>query len=256
MKLLIKGYQKIRWVVMLFIILAFVFITYNTIIHQESLAMKIFVFVVAVIVIGVTLFYEYLKKKYTDLQKSLVTAHSIKETQALRDELVKLDKVNGMKDSIALFDVLFSLDKNQPEETLRLLDQNDKFFRSNLDMILVRRFSTFKAYTLINNRTQTKKAVQELYKLKETNLNQSKKMSLLYNWDQIEAMNLGYAQNDPRKALKVYQSMDTSKMNPRELLHLNVEIREMAHRIKDEGLITETNEVINSISIDSPFRGN
>ena len=81
-------------------------------------------------------------------------------------------------------------------------------------------------------------------------------MSLLYNWDQIEAMNLGYAQNDPRKALKVYQSMDTSKMNPRELLHLNVEIREMAHRIKDEGLITETNEVINSISIDSPFRGN
>ena len=122
MKLLIKGYQKIRWVVMLFIILAFVFITYNTIIHQESLAMKIFIFIVAVIVIGVTLFYEYLKKKYTDLQKSLVTAHSIKETQALRDELVKLDKVNGMKDSIALFDVLFSLDKNQPEETLRLLE--------------------------------------------------------------------------------------------------------------------------------------
>lgn len=255
MNYLIKGFEKARPFVMSLVIVAFIFIAMNAIKDAQSPLMKWVIGIIATIVVFVTIYYEYLKVRYTYLQKSLVTANSISETQQLRDNFVKLDKFKGMKDSITLFDVLFSLDNNQPEMTLQILEDNEKFFKSNLDMILVKRFSTFKAMTLLNNKTKSKKAYQELLKLKETNLNKSKKMNLLYNWDQINAMNLGYNSNDANKAIKIFKQLDTSKMNPRELLHLNVEIREMARRIKDNALYQQADNVIKSISVDSPFRG-
>lgn len=256
MKTLIRLYQKCRPFIMGIVFALFGYIAIRAINQSESLGMKIFIGVTALIVFIISAFYEYLKIKFTDLQKSLVTAKNIAQTEEKRDNLNKLDFKRGMKDSITLFDVLFTLDKNQPQQTLNVLKENEPLFKVNLDNLLIKRYSTFKAYTLLNNRTQAKAAYHELSKLKETNLNKAKRMSLLYNWQQIEALNTYFNQQDYKKAIKMYNDIDTSNMNPRELLHLNVEKREVAKHLRNQQIIDETNSVINSISDDSPFKEN
>ena len=79
-------------------------------------------------------------------------------------------------------------------------------------------------------------------------------MSLLYNWEQIEALNTFYNQKDASKALKAYQNVATNNMNPRELLHYYVELREVAKSTHRQDLISLSNREINQISSDSPFR--
>lgn len=246
--------QKLRPIIMTLVFIAFIFISINSIMQQESIFMKFVIAIIAIIVLGVSVFYEFLKLKYSQLQKSLVSASNHQETLQLRNQLVSLDKVKGMKDSVTLFDVLFLLDQNKPQEVLNLIDENEKLFKSSLDALLIKRHSIFKAYQLLGNRTQSKKAYQELEKLKETNLNKAKKMNLLYNWQQIEALNTFYNQQDYQKALKQYQSIDTSKYNPRELIHLYSEYKELAKRINNKELVNELNSKIIAINPSSPFK--
>lgn len=254
MKKILRFYSKIRWIVMTLVFLAFIFISISIVNSQETIVMKVLTSLVALVVLSITLFYEYLKHKYEKLQLLLIKSENIAEIEAAKNELVSLDKLNGLKDSITLFNVLYSLDKNKPLETLSLINENEKLFKSNLDALLIKRYSTFKAYQLLDNKTKAKKAYQELIKLKETNFKQTNKMNLLYNWDQIEALHLSYIKQDYQKALKLYNSIDTSKMNPREILHLNVEKRFIAIKTRNIDLLNKTNKIIKDISTDSPFR--
>lgn len=254
MKKALVIYNKLKPYLQIILYLLFIGIAANAILSTSSLIMKGFIAVFSVIVLAITIYYDYLKRQYYELQKALIMSESVIATQTLRDGFIKKDTFKGFKDSILLFDVLFSLDNNQPELTLQLLEENDRFFRSSLDMLLVKKYSAFKAYTLLENRSQSKKAYDELVKLRETNLNKSKKMNLLYNWDQIEALNLGFNLHKYSQALKLYNQVNTSKMNNRELLHLNVEKRWIGKQLNEVNVINEANLAINSISIDSPFK--
>ncbi len=254
MKKIIVFYHKFKPYLQVLLYSVFIGIVINTINSTPSLLVKAFIAIFSVIVLVITIYYDYLKRQYYQLQQALILSKNNGETLKLRDEFIKKDYFKGFKDSIILFDVLFSLDENMPQKTLQLLEENDRFFRSSLDMLLVKRYSTFKAYTLLNNRSQAKKAYDELLKLKDTNLNKSKKMNLLYNWDQIEALNIGFNLHKFRQAIQLYNQLDDSKMNNRELLHLNVEKRMFGQQLNDLAVVNLANGVINSISEDSPFK--
>lgn len=245
--------NKLRPLIMIIVFLIFIAISISTYQQQTSLLMKVIVATIAVVALVVSVFYEYLKYKYTKLQLSLIESTSLEDTKRKRDELERIDMLKGMKGSLILFDVLFSLDNCNPEETLLILNNNEKLFKVNLDYVLIKRFSTFKAYTLLGNRTQSKKAYAELIKLKKTNIKKSNKLHLLYNWDQIEALNLAFNLQDYTKANKLYHSIDSSKMNPREKLHLFYETKYVANKLGIVDAKNEYNKKIREINQNSPF---
>lgn len=241
MNTLKKLYPVLLFVLSIF----FLFIALNAIKESQSLFMKIFIGLTAIIVLFFTWFYEYLKHLYTQAQYSLVSAQNPQDIHQKINHIKKLDKVGGMKDSLVTLETLLALDENNPQKAIDLINNNEKLFKANPDLLLIKKHSLFKAYTLLNNKTQAKKAYQELEALKQTNFKKNK-MNLLYNWDQIEALAQGYLLNKSDKALNKYKKLDTTRYNPRELV-------QMYHEMNQITQSHQYSSLIESINPNSPF---
>lgn len=219
MKRIIKLYYKVKPFLKIILYLLFILIYIGLIGNTHDPFTKVFFTAVLVLVVLFNILYDYLKYLYQQLQIAFTIELDLEKAQNFRDKICKHDLFKGFKDSILLSDLLISLDTNQPQLTLDLIDSNPKFFTSSMDMIYIRNHSIFKAYTLLENRTKSKQAYQELNKLRDVSQRKSnKQLSPLYNWDQIDALYF-YISKNSKKSIEKFKNCNTSTMNPRELTH-------------------------------------
>jgi hypothetical protein len=91
----------------------------------------------------------------------------------------KYDFLKGYTLSFVAFSSLVYIDTEQTDALLTLFAPDNKLTQSGKDMILIKNYSLYKAYVLLNNKTQMKKAYAELIRLKNFRV-KGKSLSPLY----------------------------------------------------------------------------
>lgn len=233
--------------------LCFVVIYLNFFLGTQDIVMRILYTGVMIIVVAFNLLYDCLKYWYQQLQKAFTIDCDLEKATFYRNKILKYDLLKGMRDSLALSDILMSLDANQPEAILELLDIHQKLLHTTLDYLYISHHSQFKAYTLLNNRTQAQKAYQQLVKLKEVSQRQrNRQISPLYNWYQIDGL-YDYIQKDYKKSLAKYKQCNLAQMNPREQLHYHHELAHVYRSLKQNDQVLIQIEAMKEIASTSPL---
>jgi hypothetical protein len=129
----------------------------------------------------------------------------------------KYDYLKGYTLSYVAFSSLVYIDTENPEALLELFAPDNKMTQNGKDMILIKNYSLYKAYVLLNNKTQMKKAYTELIRLKELRV-KGKSLSPLYAWFDIEA-EYALLTNDVKEASSILSKANTSALNIREKAH-------------------------------------
>jgi hypothetical protein len=129
----------------------------------------------------------------------------------------KYDFLKGYTLSFVAFSSLVYIDTENPEALLELFAPDNKLTQSGKDIILIKNYSLYKAYVLLNNRTQMKKAYTELIRLKALRV-KGKSLSPLYAWFDIEA-EYALLTNDVKEASSILSKANTSALNNREKAH-------------------------------------
>jgi hypothetical protein len=140
-------------------------------------------------------------------------------TQALSTmaTLKKYDILRGYPLAHVAFQSLAAEDLGDADQLLALFADEAKLPTSSKDIYLIKAYSTFRAYVLKGNKTQTKKAYTELIKLKELKV-KGKGFSPLYAWFDIEA-EFALIMGDVKEAASILSKADTRALNPREMAH-------------------------------------
>lgn len=129
----------------------------------------------------------------------------------------KYDFLKGYTLSFVAFSSLVYIDTEQTDALLTLFAPDNKLTQSGKDMILIKNYSLYKAYVLLNNKTQMKKAYAELIRLKNFRV-KGKGLSPLYAWFDIEA-EYALLTNDVKEASSILSKANTSALNNREKAH-------------------------------------
>jgi len=129
----------------------------------------------------------------------------------------KYDYLRGYTISFVAFSSLVYIDTEDPEALLELFAADNKLTQNGKDMILIRNYSLYKAYVLLNYKTQMKKAYTELIRLKDLRI-KGKSLSPLYAWFDIEA-EYALLTNDVKEASSILNKANTSALNNREKAH-------------------------------------
>lgn len=119
--------------------------------------------------------------------------------------------------SYVAFCSLVYIDTENADALLDLFSPNNKLTQSGKDMILIKNYSLYKAYVILNNKTQMKKAYADLIKLKALS-GKKKGLSPLYAWFDIEA-EFALMTHDPKEANSILIKADVSALNTRERAH-------------------------------------
>ncbi len=131
--------------------------------------------------------------------------------------LKKWDIFRGYNVPYVAFNSLVYIDTENAQALLDLFAEDNKLTKSGKDMILIKNYSLYKAYVILNNKTQIKKAYADLIKLKDF-MGKGKKLSPLYAWFDIEA-EYALLTNDSKEANSILSKANTTALNPREQAH-------------------------------------
>lgn len=193
----------------------FAIYTLNQLIHEPSSAGKVCYGAILVIILGIACWAEYLRLLYHKMIKALNLYCNPTQTLCIQNELIRKDIFHSYRNTLLIFKTLYYSSVHEPEKNIQLLEENEKFFRSSLDCLLVRNYTYFYSYHQLENRSKVKKFYPELMKLKGTKIKGSK-VSPLYNWELIEAIYLA-SSKEYKKCIHAFENVNTVNMNPREL---------------------------------------
>lgn len=154
----------------------------------------------------------YLKAIYQlttecDPTKAMVTMTQLKKTDILR----------GYPLAHVAFQSLVAEDLGDADQLIALFADEAKLPTSSKDIHLIKAYATYRAYVLKGNKTQTKKAFNELIKFKDMKV-KGKSFSPLYAWFDIEA-EFALITGDAKEAASTLLKADTRALNPREMAH-------------------------------------
>lgn len=201
-------------IVHIVIYIIFLFYSIYLITQATSPSVKLAYAAITIIFLTIAIFAEYLEFLSEQAIKALNYECNPEKAKAIYDKLQKFDFFKSYKNNRILFDTIYNLAIIEPNNAIKLIQENDKYFRANIDALLIRNVSLFIAYVESNNKTQAKKAYPEIIKLKGAKV-KGKKLSPLYNWDELEALYY-YISNDFDKACKTYKNVNIAYMNNKE----------------------------------------
>lgn len=254
MKTIYKLLPIIKFILKILMVIVFVYVFYDLIKKANNIPIKVFYACFGTIILLGTLFYEYLKHIYNQMIIALTIECNHQKYNQLKEKLKKLDVFKGFKQSFIISDTLYYIDCKNGEKLLEILNENENFYRGNLDYLLIYQHSLFSAYCLLNNRTQAKKSFESLNKLRQTNQRKRKKvMKLLYNWDEIDGQAQLYIHHDPKKALTYFNNVKTSKLNPRERVLLFAKMASAYKQLNSYQQVLKYEQNIRSYNANSPY---
>jgi tetratricopeptide (TPR) repeat protein len=129
----------------------------------------------------------------------------------------KWDIFKGYNVPYVAFSSLVYIDTENAQAILDLFSEGNKLTKIGKDMILIKNYSLYKAFVILNNKTQIKKAYADLIKLKDFT-HKGKKLSPLYAWFDIEA-EYALLTNDSKEAFSILSKANTKALNLREQAH-------------------------------------
>lgn len=224
--------ENTRRIITYLIYAVFTIYTLNKLFHEPSAAGKTAYGLLLLVFMGVALWAEYLRVLYHRMIRSLSMECDPGKAKHYYNILVKKDFLKSYKQTLLVFDTLYYQDINQPESCIQTLENNEKFFKSSLDYLLIRNYTYFYSYYKMGNRSKVKKYYPEVMKLKGAKIKGSK-VNPLYNWEVIEGIYL-LSTKDYKKSLQAFANVNTQNMNNRELTQYYTEYGKAYMELKDK----------------------
>lgn len=207
-----------RTIITLIFFIAFLIFSIYQIINATNLTTCIFYIILTIVMLSIAFYSEYFRLLYQKATKTLLFNVDTTLAKEQFNHLMKKDILHAYKNSEAIFDTLYFADEMRPEECLKTLEKNNKYFHGSLDSLLIYHYTKFYANFLQNKYEVTIAEYSHIIRLKETKI-KGKKISPLYNWEFIDAI-YQFARKDYRQSLKIFNNIDDRYMNQREKMHM------------------------------------
>lgn len=224
--------EKSRRIITYLIYAIFTIYTMSQLFQEPSAAGKTAYGLLLLFFMGVALWAEYLRMLYHRMIRSLSMDCDPGNAKHYYNTLVKKDFLKSYKHTLLVFDTLYYQDINQPETCIQTLENNEKFFKSSLDYLLIRNYTYFYSYHKMGNRSKVKKYYPEVMKLKGAKIKGSK-VNPLYNWEVIEGIYL-LSSKDYKKSVQAFANVNIQNMNHRELTQYYTEFGKAYMELKDK----------------------
>ena len=199
------------------ILLIFIIFSLNLMVTQETLGGSISVGVILVFFTAAMILKECLNFIFQKAIYQLTTECDPYAGYETILVLRKWDLLRSYTTSYVAFSSLVYIDTENTQALFDLFSADNKLTQNGKDMILIKNYSLYKAYVLLNNKTQMKKAYAELIKLKILS-GKKKGVSPLYAWFDIEA-EFALLTNDFKEANSILSKADIIALNTRERAH-------------------------------------
>lgn len=235
MKKLFKSFtfnEQTRRIITYILYIFFACYTLLKLIDEPTVAGKTAYLLLMIIVMGVALWAEYLRILYHKMIRSLSMECDPDKSRYYYNLLKKKDFLKSYRQTLLIFDTLYYQDINKPESCIQILEENQKFFKSSLDYLLIRNYTYFYSYYKMGNRTKVKKYFPEVMKLKGAKIKGSK-VNPLYNWEMIEGVYL-LANKEYKKSVQAFSNVNTKYMNMRELAQYYTDYGKALMELKDK----------------------
>lgn len=220
MKALKRYYSKKEQTTLFFnsvILIIFILFTINLMMTEAELGRSIVLGFILVFFTASMILKEYLNFIF---QKAIYQLTTECDPYAGFESITLLRKWDILRSytiSYVAFCSLVYVDTENTQALFDLFASNNKLTQTGKDMILIKNYSLYKAYVLLNNKTQMKKAYAELIKLKILS-GKKKGVSPLYAWFDIEG-EFALLTNDVKEASGILSKADISALNTRERAH-------------------------------------
>lgn len=212
-------------------LLYFVFMLYmgKLIFSASDYKLKLFYSIIGIAVLGITLYYDYLKKLYRDMIEALTVDTNIELAKSRQKKLRQRDLFNGFKHSLILFDSLLLLDEKRYRDCLAHMDTHQTFFRSTVDNLFIYYHNQLHCHYFLGDTAAGKEAAAHLKDIKKL---KQKAYSPLFSWDEIAGV--AYAlDNRYSRSVKAFKKVDTTRLNNREKSYLNTMLADSYRALND-----------------------
>lgn len=217
--LIFKNYstkEKLRLFSLILIYIIFSIYTVNFIINESNLYVKFIFLSILIIFLSVSLWSEYLKYLYQLSIYHLNITLNLNEAMKIFKKLNRLDFFKSYRKTFLIFKVLYDMCLENYEQCLSIVEQNDKFFRSSLDNLLIQKYTYLFCSYKVKKFNDIEKYYKDIQELKNLKIKKAK-VSPLYNWEFIDAIYFK-SKNNLNKSKSCFENTNTTNMNSRELL--------------------------------------
>ena len=226
-----KLFLKYRTAIIGMFYIAFGLYSIYIIQNATVLSTKIFYGCLAILLLSVSIYSEYLRHLYNKAIRTLTMDVNPELARKQMDYLLKRDVLKAYKNSELIFNTLYASDMLEIEYGLNLLEKNKKFFHSSLDQLLIYHYSKFYLSFLKEDFTTTINEYSYLIRLKNSKV-KGNKVSPLYNWEFINAI-YQFARKNYKTSINIFHTINIKNMNHRELMHLYYQMGNIYAKTKD-----------------------
>ena len=211
--------EKFRLFLVTIIYIIFCLYTINLITNEQNFYAKLVFLAIMIIFISISIWSEYLRFLY---QSAILTLN------------INLDPKTSLN-----FKILHNMSIKNYTECLKILDENNKFFRSSLDNLLIQKYTYFFCYYKLHDIKKIEKYYRDLQKFRTSKIKKGR-LSPLYNWDFIDGIYFKAIYN-LKQSKHFFENTNTTNMNNLELLYyfseyedllLKLNLNEQAKKIK------------------------
>lgn len=182
------------------------------------------------------LYYEYLKYLYQEALYSLNFKLDTERALNIYNKLCRIDITKTYAKKSAIFPVMLLIEDNKAKDALKLIKQNEKQFRSSVELLAIMYYYQIRAYLILNNAAKVNEVYsqfQEIAKLK--------KRPKIIDYDEVEALH-ALSLGNKKKAYDCFKKIKLKKRNPKEIIFIWRNLAALSSG-------TEQSEIINKIKM-------
>lgn len=209
--------EKFRLFLVTIIYIIFCLYTINLITNEQNFYAKLVFLAIMIIFISISIWSEYLRFLYQSAILTLNINLDPKTSLKIFEKLNKKDFFKSYSKTFLIFKILHNMSIKNYTECLKILDENNKFFRSSLDNLLIQKYTYFFCYYKLHDIKKIEKYYRDLQKFRTSKIKKGR-LSPLYNWDFIDGIYFKAIYN-LKQSKHFFENTNTTNMNNLELLY-------------------------------------
>lgn len=248
---------EVKRIFQLFIYVLFFLLSVNIILETSELSSKLFYAALMILFLSIACLAEYLE--YLSEQSIKALNYECNPTKSVKiyNRLQSFDLFKAYKKRRLLFDLLVYSALQDFDAVQQHIEENTNFFKSTWDARLIVLVTTFVVAIHTNKKSQAKKTYLEilsLKKLSEQVKSKKRKVSPLYNWEELEALHY-YNNEQFEKACHAYEKVNPAYMNNKEKAQFYYfyykSLQQIKETIKAEKMLLQFNQVKGELPYES-----
>ncbi|MDO4500591.1 MAG: hypothetical protein Q4B60_04880 [Erysipelotrichaceae bacterium] len=201
--------QKAMVILNIALYLAFIYFVIVALLKDHSISGYVFV-VLGIIALIIGTLNEYLKYLYNEALWYLNFKLDCDKAEELYNKMVKYDIFKIHSENRGLFDVMVALERKQPRKVIEIINQNDKKFTANVEMLLIKLYYEMRAYLSLGQTGKINNCYTDV-----KNIEKMKKKPKIFQYDELDAIH-EVAIGHNGEAYNKFKNVNMRNMNPKE----------------------------------------